>query len=59
MVRDVSPLGRNHGELATNDLFGDGLMTKVLMKGRITAQTERDRKRERGGGERASERATG
>lgn len=34
-VRDVPPLGRNHGELAAEDLLRDGQAAKVLVEGRV------------------------
>lgn len=39
-VRDVPPLGRNHGELAADDLLRDGQIAKVLVEGRVTTEAE-------------------
>lgn len=39
-VRDVPPLGRNHGELATDDLLRDGQVAEALVEGRVTTEAE-------------------
>lgn len=39
-VRDVPPLGRNHGELSADDLLRDGQVAKVLVEGRVTTEAE-------------------
>lgn len=47
MIRDARPLGLNHGELSSDDLIGDRLMTKALVERRVTSQA--DMGGERGG----------
>lgn len=39
LIRDVSPLGRNHGELSPDDLLRDGQVPEVLVEGRVPSQT--------------------
>lgn len=48
-IRNVPPLGRNHGELAADNLLRDGQVAEVLVEGRVTTEAEGQIERVGGG----------